>query len=114
MTTTVDVLRGSHIKAGDTLPAFRAKLLEEGDGFNLTDYDVTMKMKLAEGDGLTVNDTATADQENRGIVEYEWSADETNTAGTYEIQFVADDGAGNVISFPNSGFARLYIEGGLD
>lgn len=114
MTTTVEVLRGGHIKNGDTLPPFRAKLLEAGDPFNLEGYDVTMKMSLAESDSLTVDSSATVEQEERGIVTYSWTSSETSESGTYEIQFIADDGSGNVISFPNSGFATLYIEKGLN
>lgn len=114
MTTSVDVLRGEHIKNGDTLPAYRAKLLEDDDAFNLSNYDVQIRVKLAEGDTLTVDAAATIEQADRGIVTYSWSSGETDDAGTYEVQFVADDGSGNVISFPNSGFARLYIEEGLN
>ena len=114
MTTTVEVLRGNHIKDGDTMPSFRAKLLEEGDAFNLVGYDVTMKMSLAESDSLIVDSAATIEQEDRGIVTYDWTSGETSESGTYEIQFIANDGSGNIISFPNRGFVRFYIEEGLN
>jgi hypothetical protein len=112
MTTDVEILRGNHIKSGDTLPSFRVKLLEDGDAFNLSNYDVTMKIRLAEGGDLKVDDSASIEQEDRGIVTYDWSSSQTDTAGTYDVEFVANDG-GDTISFPNSGFARLYIEEGL-
>lgn len=113
MTTSVEILRGNHIKSSDTLPSLRAKLSEEGETFNLLEHNVQLKMKLAEENKLTVDDSATIEQPGRGIVTYDWSVEETETAGTYEVEFVATDSSGETISFPNNGFARLYIEEGL-
>lgn len=110
MSTSINILRGQTMKAGDTLPNLRVKLVEEGDAFNLVDYSVSMRMKRAQGDSLTVDGPATIEKQNRGIVAYSWSSSETETAGTYEIEFVAEDNSGNVITFPNIGTEKLYIQ----
>ena len=107
--TETNVLRGGTLKAGDTKPSLRVKLTEDGDAFNLTDYDVTMLAKLANGDTLTVNASATVESPTRGIVVYEWSAGETDEPGTYEVEFVADDGT-DEITFPNRGTEVIYME----
>lgn len=110
MSTSISILRGRTMKAGDTLPNLRLKLTEGGDAFNLVDYSVSMRMKRAQGDSLTVDGAATIEKQNRGIVTYDWSSPETDTAGTYEIEIVAEDNSGNVITFPNSGTEKLYIQ----
>lgn len=113
MSTSVDVLRGSHMKAGDTMPALRVMLTEDGNEFNLTDYSVSMKMKIADGDTLTVDKEITVEQPERGIVVYEWNDGDTEMSGTYNIEFVATSSNGETLSFPNNGFGRVYIEEGL-
>lgn len=111
--TKVVFLRGQRIKNGDTLPNLRVQLIEAGDPINLSHFSVSMKMQRTDGDSLVVDDAATISDESRGIVEYSWSSGETDKPGTYLLEFVADDGSGATISFPNDKFSRLYIEGGL-
>jgi hypothetical protein len=113
MSTDIDILRGEHMKQGDTMPALRAMLVEDDNEFNLSEYTVTMKMKLANADSLTVDDSVTIEQPDRGIVTYDWNSGDTEMNGTYNIEFVAEHNDGNKLSFPNNGFGRVYIEEGL-
>lgn len=108
--TDVNIIRGGNIKVGDTLPDLKAQLLDGGSPINLTDFTVSVKIKLAEADTLLVDDTATIDIEERGIVEYEWSSGDTDTAGTYLVEFIADNQSGEILTFPNNGYARVYID----
>lgn len=115
--TNAHIYRGKHMKKGDTLPDLRVKLLEIDNAYNLKDHEVTMRMKRTDGDSLIVdNEPVTIDDVNRGLITYSWSPDETDEAGTYLLEFVAveidpdTDAVIGELTFPNSGYARLYIE----
>lgn len=110
--TDVEFIRGQHIKSGDTLPELRLKLLERGDAFNLSGYDVSLKLKQANSDMVSVDTTATVEDSSRGIVSYEWeSAEQTAETGTYLLECVATDASSDEeLTFPNSGYVNLYIE----
>jgi uncharacterized protein YfaS (alpha-2-macroglobulin family) len=110
MSTSAEIIRGETIKSGDTLPELRVQLTEKGNAFNLDSYSVEMKMKRAGDDSLAVDASVSVEQPNRGIVTYSWSTGDTDTAGTYELEFTADDGSGSTLTFPNSGTEKLYIE----
>lgn len=110
--TEVDILRAEKMKVGDTLPNLRAKLLDDGNPFNLDGYDVDVRISRSDADSTIVDTDATIDISNRGIVEYSWQGGDTDTDGVYLVEFVADDG-GSTITFPNQGYAKVYIQGGL-
>lgn len=107
--TDIKILRGGRIKAGDTRPKLRLKLLEDGTPFNLSGYSVNIIVQRSDGERMPVNSTMTIEHDIRGIVTYDWSSDETSKSGTYEMEVTATNGS-NSITFPNSGTARLYIE----
>lgn len=110
--TDAEILRPEHIKAGDTLPNLRVKLLDGGDPFNLSGYTVTMRMKKAEAESANIDSAISIDDESRGIVTYDWSAGDTDTSGTYIMEFIADDGS-DTMTFPNSGYTTMYVEEGI-
>ena len=109
--TDVKFIRGKRMKSGDTLPELRVKLIDDGDAFNLSNWDVTVSIirsnaDKANVDGAVVNVTSPT----RGIVEYDWNNTDTDTPGTYLVEFVAKDGAGSELTFPNSRRATIYIQ----
>jgi len=110
----INVIRGGRIKVGDSLPNLRVQLLEDGDPFNLSDYDVSMSMKKANEDFKKIDNNSsniTIEDEGRGIVSFKWERHHTNTRGTYLIEMMADEVSGSKqISFPNSGYELLFIE----
>lgn len=109
--TDTNILNGGNLKAGDTYPSLRVKLMDEGYPFNLTGYTVTISIKRTDSDSAMVDEaTATIESENRGIVEYDWQSGDTDDSGTYLAEFVADDGSGDTVTFPNNSYARVYIE----
>lgn len=112
MSTNAEILRPEHIKVGDTLPNLRVKLLDGGDPFNLSGYTVTIRMKKAEADSASIDSTASIVDESRGIVTYDWSSGDTDTSGTYIMEFIADDGT-DTMTFPNSGYTTMHIEEGI-
>jgi hypothetical protein len=107
--TDIKILRGGRIKAGDTSPKLRLKLLEDGNPFNLSGYSVNIVARRSDGEPVLVNSTMTIEHDIRGIVTYDWSSGETDESGTYEMEVTATNGSDS-ITFPNSGTARLYIE----
>lgn len=108
--TDVKFLRGQHIKEGDTRPPLRAQLLEAGSAFNLTDHTVNIRIRRTDDDTLLVDGGTTIESNNRGMVSYSWNDGETDIAGTYLAEFSAIDQSGEQITFPNGGYARIYIE----
>ncbi len=107
--TEAEILRGEKMKRGDTLPNLRVKLTEAGNAFNLTDYSVSMRLRRTDDESLIVDEEITIEDASRGLVTYSWDSGETDESGTYLLEFVADDGTGSTITFPNSGYTRLYI-----
>ena len=121
--TGVEILRGGRMKKGDTLPQLRVKLLNsEGNAFNLNSseakYSVEMTIRRSDdSDDITADSTnaggpleVTEGNDERGIVTYNWQDGDTSTSGTYLAEFVADDGSGEEITFPNEGRSTIYIQ----
>lgn len=113
MSTSVEIIRGKHIKQNDTLPNLIAQLFEQGDAFNLDGYTVSMKMKKTEDDDLTVDSSVTIESESKGIITYDWNEGETKNDGTYIAEFIVNDGTDRM-TFPNSGYSTIYIEQGVN
>ena len=110
---TVDVEQGTRLKAGDTLPAFTAQLLDNGDPYDLTGKTPELHMneegsdlsaKKIDGATMTVTDAA------NGMVEYEWSSTETDTEGDFNLEIVVTDDATNATrTFPTDGFVNVRV-----
>lgn len=109
--TDVDILRGESMKVDDTHPPLRVQCLDSLDEpFNLTGYTVDIKIRRSDGDTLKIDAAATVEQEDRGIVEYDWSSGDTDTSGVFDAELVADDGSGNTVTFPNDRFFTIIIQ----
>jgi len=115
--TELVILRGGHMKEGDTSPDLRVQCMEADSSFNLSDYEVTLHLRKAEADSRavdTVVSTPAKEDENqrpRGIVSYSWSASDTKEAGSYICEMVAEHtSTTEQITFPNSGYTTVYIE----
>lgn len=109
---TVDVEQGTKLKAGDTLPVFKAQLLNNGSAYDLTGKTPELHMneegtdlssKTIDGVVMTVVD------EVNGEVKYEWSSTETETEGDYNLEIVVVDGSGGERTFPTDGFVNVRI-----
>ena len=110
---TIDVEQGTRLKAGDTLPALTAQLLDNGDPYDLTGKTPELHMneegsdlssKKIDGATMTVTDAA------NGMVEYEWSSTETDTEGDFNLEIVVTDDATNATrTFPIDGFVNVRV-----
>lgn len=97
-----------YIKTNDLLPVIRAQLVgADGRPQKLSGVSVEFHMKDSVGT-LVVNQTATVENEARGVVYYTWQSGDTDTAGTYTAEFEASV-AGKALTFPNDGNITVVI-----
>lgn len=108
--TSVDVLTAKTIKVGDTEPPLRVQLLTpEGNPYNIEGMSVDVRMKRSDADELLLNTAATVENASRGIVSYDWALGDTDTSGTYVVEFTASD-LDRSVTFPNDNYEKIYIE----
>lgn len=106
---TVKTLQGKSIKSGDTKPSLRLKLLKDGNPFNLNGYSATITIKVVSNGEVIVNSPVTIENGKRGIVEYQWSSGETDTASVYEVEVVVFDST-TERTFPSRGTETINVE----
>jgi len=108
--TTVDLLEGYILKAGDNRPTLLLQLLEEEnkEPMNLQGFTVDFKLKNNKTGEIVVNNPMTIANARNGIVKYEWSSAETSDAGLYNGEVTADDGT-VTLTFPNDGYFQIDI-----
>lgn len=100
-----------HIKQHDTKPSIKATL-KDGDGtvINLTDATVRFHMRKIGATSTTVDAAATVvSPATGGVVQYDWSAADTATIGTYHAEFEVTYGDNSIETFPNNGFISVVV-----
>lgn len=109
--TDVNIIQGNTLKIGDTSPNLRVQLLDDsGSPENLSGDTATIVVKRSDSDSPVVDGTATVSSTNaeRGIVEYDWSDGETDTAGVYDAEITITSGT-ETATYPNDSFFRVDI-----
>lgn len=120
--TDVTIEAGDVLKRNDTGPDLEATLLNEASGGNITVGTATtgstardltgdtVTLNVADSDGTLLLDGAavTIEDATNGKVSYDWQAADTSTAGTFEAEFVVDDGT-DTITYPNTGNFTISI-----
>ncbi len=104
------------IKQHDTRPKYRATLVEDPQIAGGTPVDLTnataVKFIMAESPNPAKVDAAAAfiDKVN-GIVEYSWDgvAGDTDTPGTYEVEWEVTWADGGVQTFPNADYGSIEV-----
>lgn len=100
-----------YIKQNDTTPSIKATL-KDGDGtvINLTDASVRFHMRKIDSTTSVVDAAGSVvSPATSGIVQYDWSASDTATAGMYSAEFEITYGDGKIETFPNSDYIRVEI-----
>lgn len=98
------------IKRNDTSPGIRTTLF---DGNNLP-VDITgnkgvrFHMKDASGT-VVIDDAATVADAANGVVTYTFTALQTDTVGTYQVEFEVTYADDAVETFPNNGNSTITI-----
>ena len=103
-----------NIKQNDTSPSIRATLKDgSNSAVDLTGASVNFHMVSLEG--VTVVDSAAVivDPSTSGIVQYNWVAGDTQTAGAYNAEFEVTFSNGKVETFPNDSYISVSIRAEL-
>jgi hypothetical protein len=102
------------MKAGDTLPALAATLLDaHGDAVPLGQAAVALHLRRVGETAVALDDAAEVVDAAAGQVRYVWPAPQSLPPGDYygewEVTF-SDDA---VERFPNDGFFTVHIQGNI-
>jgi hypothetical protein len=97
------------IKQNDTSPAVQASLkVANGNAVNLSGATVKFLMKSLDG-VLKVNTNMTVSNAGAGTVNYNWQTGDTDTAGSYFVEFQVTFADGTIETFPNSKNLNISI-----
>lgn len=99
------------IKRGDRNPPLR-RTLEDADGnaVDLTGTTVKFYMKNSRSSEIVVNGTTVVPLNAvGGVVQYEWEAGSTDTAGEFIAEFEVTD-SGLKETFPNDDYIHIQIK----
>ena len=92
-----------NIKQNDTSPSLQAALKDA----QLVPVDITaatVKLHMKSLDGVVkINETMTITDALNGVVQYDWQAGDTDTVGTYYVEFQVTYADASVETFPNNG-----------
>lgn len=92
-----------NIKQNDTSPSLRATLTDADlNPINLTGASVQFHMKSLDG-ALKIDTTMTIVDATGGIVQYDWQTGDTDTVGTYNVEFEVTYSDSSIETFPNNG-----------
>jgi hypothetical protein len=99
-----------YLKKGDRLPVLQRTLYgADGVALNLTGATVTFSMRPSGSATLKVTDGACVLSDAAGgVVQYEWGATDSDTAGSFVGEFRATIG-GKQLSVPNRGTILVEI-----
>lgn len=91
------------IKQNDTSPSVSAILKDSSlAAIDLTGATVKLHMKSLDGT-LKINSAMTVINAIGGTVQYDWQVGDTDTVGTYLVEFQVTYSDGAIETFPNSG-----------
>ena len=92
-----------NIKQNDTSPSLQATLKDSALApIDLTEATVNLHMKSVDGT-IKVDTSMTIVEELNGIIKYDWQTGDTDTVGTYNVEFQVTYSDASVETFPNNG-----------
>jgi hypothetical protein len=90
------------IKQSDTSPSLQATLQDaDGNTINISYSTVRFHMKQVGGSVVIDQPMTIVDEEN-GVVRYDWQSGDTDTPGTYYVEFEVTYQDLSVETFPNN------------
>ena len=97
------------IRQNDTSPSLQA-LLKDADRnpIDLTGASVRFHMKAVGGEVKVDQPMTVVDQDN-GVVQYDWVTGDTDTVGTYNVEFEVTYSDGAIETFPNKGNLAVNV-----
>ena len=101
------------MKTGDTSPIVTATFKDADlNPVNITGSTVRIHVVSLSGTTL-IDEAMTVTSGPNGVAEYEWQAGDTDTAGTYKVEFEVTYSDNTVETFPNTGHEMLIIKDDL-
>jgi len=107
-----------HVKQNDTAPPAEATLTVAGSAVSI--QSATVKFIMVDSSGaVKVSATANNDQNtdgsdgSKGKVSYDWTADDTDQAGTYLAEWEVTFADGTVRTFPTAGWDTVVVHSDL-
>lgn len=98
------------LKQNDTSPAIAAYLLDQDENpIDLTQCTVRFIMRKRGEEAYKVYQTVTIVDEDSGRIRYNWSAADTDTAGTFDAEFEVTYSDGTIETFPNDTYVTVNI-----
>lgn len=100
------------IKQNDTSPSLQATLKDAANtGVDLSGATVVFRMKSVDGT-LKVENNMTVVDADSGVVRYDWRSGDTDTNGTYLVEFRVTYVDGKIETFPNTEQLALVVTKG--
>lgn len=97
------------IKQNDTSPSLLATLKDfDGNTINLTGATVRFHMKDLNGT-VKIDQPMTVPNPTLGMVRYDWVVGDTDTVGTYYVEFEVTYADNSVETFPNNGNKTISV-----
>jgi hypothetical protein len=98
------------IKQNDTYPPLRVTLTDSTDtAVDVTGATVTFRMVDAADTNIVDDKACSLITPASGIVEYQWLAADTDTAGDFRGEFHVTFVGGAIGTFPNDGYVHITI-----
>lgn len=97
------------IKRRDTLPPIAATLADADGPIDLTGATVRFHLRNINGTSTVVDAAATVVSAAAGTVRYDWTVDDTATAGNYVAEWEITFGDGTEMTCPNTGHTSVAI-----
>ena len=97
------------IKQNDTSPSLQATLKDSAQTpVDLTGATVMFHMKSVDGT-IKVDRQMTVTNAAGGVVQYDWQSGDTDTVGTYYVEFEVTYADSSVETFPNNGNRAVSV-----
>lgn len=97
------------IKQNDTSPSLQATLKDSAQNpVDLTDAAVMFHMKSVDG-AVKVDRQMTITNASGGVVQYDWQTGDTDTVGTYYVEFEVTYADASIETFPNNGNIAVSV-----
>ena len=98
------------LKKGDTSPVLVATFKDyDGTAVSIVGASVKILVKTLDGTSV-VNSPMTITDGTNGVAEYEWQSGDTDTTGTYKVEFEVTFDNGAVETFPNNKYEMMVIK----
>jgi hypothetical protein len=103
-----------NIKQNDTSPSLRATL-KDGNNSAVDLTGASIRFHMVSLDGTAVVDSAATviSPASSGVVQYNWVAGDTQTAGAYNAEFEVAFSNGKIETFPNDSYISVSIRAEL-